>query len=48
MALEYTLPCEFVSLIRATVGQPVSLSEFNLAVRRVIKEVMLTRQIGKS
>jgi hypothetical protein len=42
--LEHKVPNEFVSLIRAATGLPISLPEFKLAVSKAIKEVMLLRQ----
>jgi hypothetical protein len=44
MALEHIVLGEFVLLIRAARGLPIGLREFKVAVRKVIKEVMLTRR----
>jgi prefoldin subunit 5 len=43
-ALEHKVPSEYVPLIRAARHMPINISEFELAVRKVIKEVVLARQ----
>ena len=43
-ALEHKVPSDLVPLIRAARHLPVSVSEFELAVRKAIKEVMLASQ----
>jgi hypothetical protein len=43
-ALEHKVPSEYAPLIRAARHLPISFSEFEPAIRKVIKEIMLTRK----